>query len=416
MKKALFEFLKNSPSAYLTVANISERLDKEGYTRLSESEITPRAGKFYTVRGGTSLIAWRGRDEASGFMISASHSDNPSFRLKMNNETVGAYTRLDVERYGGMIMYSWLDRPLSLSGRVLVKCDGGVEERLINIDRDIAVIPSVAIHLNRGVNDGYKWNPATDLIPLLSCEGGASVKDIIEAQAGGEIVSHDLFLYNRDEPREVGASGELILSPRIDDLACVFASLEAFMTADDTLSVPVLAVFDNEEVGSDTKQGAASDFLLHTLSSIGGDRYRSMLDTSLMLSADNAHALHPNHPELSDKQNAPTLGGGVVIKYNANQKYSTDGLSAALFSTVCEIAGVKTQNYYNRADLPGGSTLGSIANTKVGLPTVDIGVPQLAMHSANETCAYSDVVAITDAIRAVYSSKIKKDGNKYVIL
>lgn len=412
MKKALFDFLKNSPSAYQAVANIRARLDKEGYTMLSEGEITPASGKFYTVRGGTSIIAWRRDGKANGFMISATHSDSPAFRLKMNNETVGAYTRLDVERYGGMIMYSWLDRPLSLAGRVLVRCEGGVEERLVNIDRDLAVIPSVAIHLNRGVNDGYKFNPATDMLPLL-CSESVSFREILESEAGGEVISHDLFLYNRDEPRSVGAKDELVLSPRIDDLASVFASLEGFLAASDTSSVPVLAVFDNEEVGSETKQGAASDMLIHTLFSIGGDNYRSMLDGSLMLSADNAHALHPNHPELSDKPNALLLGGGVAVKYNANQRYSTDGLSAALFETLCERARVKTQNYYNRADLPGGSTLGSIANTTVGLPTVDIGVPQLAMHSACECAALSDIVDMKNVMCTLFSSSIVKDGNKY---
>ncbi len=414
MKNALFNFLKTSPSAYQTVDNIARRLESSGYVRLAEGQISDKPGKFFTVRSGTSIIAWRRGEVAFGFMISASHSDNPAFRLKMNNETKGAYTRLDVEKYGGMIMYSWLDRPLSLAGRVIVRCEGGVEERLLNIDRDIAVIPSVAIHLTRSVNDGYKFNPATDLIPLLTV-GEGDLTSLLGREAGGEVISHDLFLYNRDEPRLVGLESELVLSPRIDDLACVFASLEAFLTSSDTSSVPVLAVFDNEEVGSETKQGAASDMLLHTLSRIGGENYRAMLDRSLMLSADNAHALHPNHPELSDRQNSPTLGGGVVIKYNANQKYTTDGLSSALFETITERAGVKTQKYCNRADLPGGSTLGSIANTTVGLSTVDIGVPQLAMHSASETAALSDVVEMTRAIRAVYSSSIVREGKRYMV-
>ena len=411
MKNTLFDFLKSSPSAYQTVDNIASRLSSLGYTRVSEGEVTPGAGKFFTVRGGTSIIAWRRKGNEKGFMISASHSDNPAFRLKMNGEVTGAYTKLDVEKYGGMILYSWLDRPLSLAGRVIVSTDTGLKEKHVNIDRDIAVIPSVAIHLNRGVNDGYKLNPAVDLLPLTSL--GGSFSELLKSEAGGDVLSHDLFLYNRDEPREVGLSGELVLSPRLDDLACVFASLSAFLDAPEGSSVPVLAVFDNEEVGSETKQGAASDFLLHVLSSVGGKNYRSMLDNSLMLSADNAHALHPNHPELSDKANAPVLGGGVVIKYNANQKYTTDGLSSAIFETVCKRAEVKTQKYYNRADLPGGSTLGSIANTTVGLSTVDIGIPQLAMHSANETAAISDVLDMYRAIKAVYSLSIEKDGDNY---
>lgn len=415
----LFDFIKTSPCAYHTVETVSQALNALGYTELSEGEDWDVAdgGRYYVKRNGTSIIAFRAKKLASGFMIAASHSDSPAFRLKTTPELVGDYTRLEVERYGGMIHYSWLDRPLSLAGRVIVRTKDGLSVRLCNIDQDVAVIPSVAIHLNRTLNEGYKFNPAVDLLPLTGCGARGIMAAVAESVGADEdsIVSHDLFLYNREEGRVIGVDEELIMAPRLDDLECVFASLKAFIDASETESVPVLAVFDNEEIGSDTKQGAASTFLYDVLSRIAGDNYRKMINGSLMLSADNAHARHPNHPELSDADNAPLLNGGVVIKWNANQKYATDGASMAIFSEICDKAGVKTQSYYNRADLPGGSTLGSIANTKVPIPTVDIGLAQLAMHSASETAGASDVSEMIKALRAFYATSLKRAGSEIII-
>ena len=417
INKSLFDFIKKCPSAYHTVDTVKDLLVEAGYSELYEGEEWKLVdgGKYYTVRNGTSLIAFRAKSDVNGFMISASHSDFPAFRLKMTPEKSGVHTRLEVERYGGMINYTWLDRPLSVAGRVLVRCESGIESRLANIDRDVCVIPSVAIHLNRGVNDGYKFNPAVDLLPL-SGESCGIIDEIAATVAAkkDDIISHDLFIYNRDEGRVFGINNEFILAPRLDDLGCVFASIKSFVDSTDTDSVPVFAVFDNEEVGSATKQGAASTFLYDTLSRIAGGSYQKALGNSLMLSADNAHAKHPNHPELSDPDNAPTLNGGIVIKFNANQSYATDGASMAVFSEICRRAEVKTQTYYNRADLPGGSTLGSIANTKVSVPTVDIGLPQLAMHSANETAGASDTAEMIKAIVAFYNTSILREGNKTV--
>ena len=386
----LFEFIKNSPSAYHTVASVKDALTQNGYTELYEGDewhITDGKGYFVT-KNGTSIIAFKARSGANGFMIAASHSDFPSFRLKISPETSGAYTRLLVEGYGGMINYTWLDRPLSIAGRVVVRTECGVASRLVNIDRDIAVIPSVAIHLNRLVNDGYKFNHS-------------------------DIVSHDLFLYNREAGRMVGAKNEFVLAPRLDDLGCVFSSLKAHISAKESDSIPVLAVFDNEEVGSSTKQGAASTFLYDTLKRISGGDLEKMLASSFMVSADNAHAKHPNHPELADAENAPVLNGGIVVKWNANQKYATDGVSDAIFRTICERCGAKTQIYYNRADMPGGSTLGSISNTKVSVATVDIGLPQLAMHSAIETAGAEDVSELIKALTELFGTSLKKTANGY---
>jgi aspartyl aminopeptidase len=251
------------------------------------------------------------------------------------------------------------------------------------------------------------------MIPLMGLpSSSAKLMDEVAALAGvdaQDIISHDLFLYNREAGRVFGLEGEFLLAPRLDDLGCVYSSVRAFLDADEVEGVvPVLAVFDNEEVGSETKQGAASTFLDMTLSAIAGgeDKYRTALVDSFMLSADNAHALHPNHPELSDSGNAPLLGGGVVVKYNANQRYTTDAVSDALFRSFSSRAGVNVQNYYNRADMAGGSTLGSIANTRVSVKTVDIGLPQLAMHSSMETVACSDICDMISVMKKFYSSGI----------
>ncbi len=422
--KSLFEFIKRSPTAYHTTASVKARLVAEGYEELSEGKAWSLVdgGKYFVTRNGSSIIAFRRTARARGFVITASHSDSPAFRVKASGESAaGAYTKLPVERYGGMILYSWFDRPLSIAGRVVVRTGDGIAVRLVNVDRDLLVIPSVAIHLNRTVNEKFSPNPAQDLIPLLAA-GGERV-DLAELIAteldvkAEDIISHDLFLYVRDDGRTLGAEGELILSPRLDDLECVYSSLEAFLYAKEQGMIPVLAVFDNEEIGSDTKQGAASTFLFDTLSRVfpESDEYLAALASSYMVSADNAHAKHPNHPELSDADNAPLLNGGVVVKYNANQKYTTDSVSAAIFTEACAKAGVKHQSYYNRADMPGGSTLGSIANTKVSVFTVDVGLPQLAMHSAVETAGARDLCDMIGVLTRLYSSDIDVKIDKIVI-
>ena len=416
----LFDFIKKSPSAYHAVNTVKEMLDAQGYTELYECDRWKLTvdGKYYVIRNGTSIISFRTAKDARGFMIVASHSDSPSFRVKVTPETRGAYTRLEVEKYGGMIYYTWLDRPLSVAGRALVRTADGIESRLVDLDADLLTIPSLAIHLNRGVNDGAKFNPAKDLLPLYSqgSEQGAFIDSVAKSLGvdSESILSHDLFLYNRDEGRRIGKDGEFILCPRLDDLGCVYSSAVAFIDSTSSGAVPILAVFDNEEVGSETKQGAASTFLRDVLLRISGSEasLSVALENSFMVSADNAHAKHPAYPEMSDADNAPLLNGGVVIKYNASQRYATDGLSDSVFRTVCRRAGVKVQTYCNRADLPGGSTLGSIADTKVSVPTVDIGLPQLAMHSANETAGAYDVEDMVKALSEFYSSSILKKGTK----
>lgn len=405
----LFSFIEKSPTSYHAVSTVKDILLGEGYTELYEKEDYKlvSGSKYFVCRNGSSLIAFRYNGEARGFAIVASHSDSPSFRVKGGIKS--AYTKLDTERYGGMILYSWLDRPLGVAGRVVVKSADGLLSRLVSGETSL-VIPSVAIHLNRGVNDGYKFNPAVDMLPLYSSAESDFFTSLYSENGidKDSVVSHDLYLYNKEKGRLFGEGNSLVLCPRLDDLALACSSLDGFLSATDTDTTPVYALFDNEEVGSSTKQGAASTFLSDTLYRISKDRevYLKALSNSFMISADNAHARHPNHPELSDRENAPVLSGGVVIKYNASQRYATDAVSAAVFKTVCERAGVKTQNYYNRADLPGGSTLGSISDTVVSVPTVDIGIAQLAMHSSNETMAVSDYCDMIKALTEFYSSSI----------
>ena len=420
----LIDFIKASPTAHHTVSTIKAVLMAAGYTEVFEND--PRSfsdgGNHFVIRGGSSIIAFKGKGNESGFMICASHSDSPCFKIKDELSGVN-YTRLATEKYGGMIHYSWLDRPLSVAGRIVVKTPEGIKRVLVNIEKDSVVIPSVAIHLNRSVNDGYKFNPASDLLPLV---GGKDSKGVVMetiAKLAGvsvnEIISHDLYLYNAERGKVIGINDEYILAPRIDDLGCVYASLRAFINAPvSDKSVAVLAVFDNEEVGSETKQGACSTFLDMTLGAIAGSsaKYAAMLTSSFMVSADNAHAVHPNHPELYDSTNAPVLGGGVVVKYNANQRYTTDAISDGVLAVLAERAGIKLQKFSNRADMVGGSTLGSISNTRVSVSTIDIGLPQLAMHSASETSAVSDISDMVAVLTELFSSSINKNKDDIAII
>ncbi len=415
----LFEFIKSSPTPFHTVETVKKILLNHGFSEISESDADKAPeGDLFITRNGSSIIAFKNRASARGFMICASHDDHPMFKLKRLKKRAsgGAYV-LETERYGGMVHYSWLDRPLSIAGRVIVRTENGVRTVTVDIGRDLIVIPSLAIHLNRGVNENCKFDPAVDLRPLFGSDDDENgLINMIAEKAGvrkEDIISHDLFVYNRGEGRLFGEKNEYILSPALDDLECVYTSLTAFLSARTSDSVPVFAVFDNEEVGSETKQGAASDFLSDTLRRIipNEREYRIALQNSLMLSADNAHARHPNRGELSDASNAPVMNGGVVIKYNANQRYATDGVSDALFRIICERAGVPVQTYCNRADLPGGSTLGSIANTVVALPTVDIGLAQLAMHCATETAGAIDPELMIKAVTEFFSSSVRKTEN-----
>ena len=416
--QALMGFLDKAHSVYHAVAGIEDALKASGHTCLSEREkweLTP-GGKYYLTRGGSALMAFRiPQGCPKGFLMSASHADRPTFKLKENGELAGQYTRLAVERYGGMLIAPWLDRPLSLAGRVLVDTQNGVESRLLDIDRDLLLIPNVAIHMNRQANEGYKWNPAVDTLPLMgSKETAGKLNAILEEAAGGKILGHDLYLYVRQKAAVWGAEEEFLSAQALDDLQCAWSCTQGFLNAGESGSIPVLCVFDSEEVGSSSLQGAGSDLLESTLRRICGAmdlEYGQMLAQSFMVSADNAHAVHPNHPEHADSANAPVMGCGIVIKFNANQRYTTDGVSAAIMRKICQKANVPAQTYCNRADIPGGSTLGNISLTHVSVPSVDIGLAQLAMHSCYETSAVQDALWLEEAMAAYYGSTLEYDGN-----
>ena len=420
--EALIDFLDNAHSVFHAVAGLEKTLLDAGYQALNEWDawdLIP-GGKYYLKRNDSAILAFRiPQGNPKGFLLSASHADRPCFKVKENGELKGAYTRLAVERYGGMLIAPWLDRPLSVAGRVMVETESGIESRLVDIDRDLLLIPNVAIHMNRQANDGYKWNPAVDTLPLMgSKEAAGKFQTILEEAAGGKILGHDLYLYIRQKASVWGLEEEFLSSAALDDLECAWCCTQGFLNAAESCAIPVLSVFDSEEVGSASLQGAASDLLEVTLQRICSCLnlpLPQMLAQSFMVSADNAHAIHPNHPELADAANAPVMGKGVVVKYNANQRYTSDGVSAAIFRKVCSKAEVPVQTYCNRADLPGGSTLGNISLAHVSVPSVDIGLPQLAMHSCYETAAISDAIALEDAMAAYYGAALERTASGYTL-
>ena len=426
MVNQFLSFIQHSPSAFHAAAELCRQLEEAGCIRLNEyGQWNIEPGKRYFVtRNQSAVIAFDVPEcGLSHFQIVSSHSDSPCFKLKPSCEDVaaGRMIRLNVERYGGMIMSSWFDRPLSVAGRVIVKTETGFETRLADLGRDALLIPNMPIHFNRDVNDGYKYNPQVDLLPLYAdgAETGRLMKDV--AQSCGvntqDIVSADLFLYSRMPGSVWGAENEFFSCPRIDDLECAWTSLQAFLNARAENHINVCAVFDNEEVGSTTKQGADSTFMDDVLARVcaalgaSDSQKRALVAASFMVSADNAHAVHPNHPEKYDAQNRTFINGGVVIKHNANQKYTTDALSCAVFSAVCQKADVPVQHFVNRSDVLGGGTLGNIANSHVSMNTVDIGLPQLAMHSAYETAGVQDVRHMTDALSNFYATDIRLLGD-----
>lgn len=420
--EGLLEFIHRSPSVYHVIDNLKKALNGHGYQELQERapwELEPGRG-YYVIRNGSSLISFRlPEGEQKGFHIVAAHSDSPTFKLKEAPEIIvdERYVKLNVEKYGGMILSSWLDRSLSVAGRIAVRDgQGGVLTKLVDIDQDLLVIPNVAIHMNREMNKGVEYNVQTDMSPLMAQKteeyGKGSLTAVVAEAAGvgqGDILGYDLFLYVREQGRILGAEGEFILSPKLDDLQCVYAASRAYLNSRPERYANVLAIFDNEEVGSGTAQGADSTFLQDVLDRIGEARGKDRseilrwISDSFLVSADNAHAVHPNHPEKADPTNRPYLNGGIVIKYHGGQKYTTDAVSTARMKLLCEEAKVPYQTYANRSDILGGSTLGNISTSHVSLSSVDIGLPQLAMHSAVETAGSRDVAYARLALEALYA-------------
>ena len=412
----MMDFIRLSPTAFHAVANLREMLEGQGFSPLNECEpwkLVP-GGRYCVTRNQSSIIAFRiPKGDFDHFQLVASHSDSPCFKLKPSaGRDSNGYAILNVEKYGGMIMQTWFDRPLSIAGRAVVRTAEGIGTRLVCLDRDLALIPNLPIHFNRDVNDGVKLNPQVDMLPVIGEAGTDYMALVAEALGvdGTDILGCDLYLVNRDEPRRWGAKGEYIASPRLDDLECAYASIRALLDAKPSDHVDMACVFDNEEVGSGTRQGADSTFLSEVtrriVATLGCGDYETALARSMMLSADNAHGVHPNHPEKYDENNRVALNGGVVVKFNAAQKYTSDGVSQAVFEEICRRADVPVQRFANRSDIPGGSTLGNIANTHASMITVDIGLAQLSMHAANESAGVHDLAHMIRAMRAFHETEV----------
>lgn len=427
--KNLISFIKNSPTCFHAIASIKKILNREGFVELLENKPfnIQYGGKYYVIRNDSSLIAFKIGTSLDhyAFNVVASHSDSPCFKIKPI-ETFGSdgYYKLNVEGYGGMLRATWFDRPLSIAGRVIVKNNDQIVSKLINFDKNMLSIPSVAIHFNRNANDNASYSLACDMFPTIS-ENNVSLTSLIAKENNlneNDIIAHDLYVYNRQEGYFWGANDEFLSSPKLDDLQCAYTTLMGFIKSVNTHNVSVYCCFDNEEVGSSTRQGANSDFLDNTLLKISLalkislEKHLAALGESFMISSDNAHAVSPNHPELTDCQNKVYMNKGIVIKYNASQSYTSDALSSAIFKEICQKVNVPYQVFTNKSGTPGGSTLGNIATRHVSLMSVDIGLPQLAMHSCLETSGTLDADYLVKAIKKFYETTIIINDNKEITL
>ncbi len=418
--QGFLNFIDNSPSTFHAIDAMAKQLGENGFTRLHEHEdwTLVGGGKYYVTRNLSSIMAFTVPEgDFTHFQIVASHSDSPTFKLKptCENSVCEKFVRLNIEKYGGMVLHTWVDRPLSIAGRVVVREGNTISTKLVDLKQTI-MIPNVAAHLNRQLNDGFKYNPQVDMQPMYGdiTSKGKLMEDIAAA-AGVDvdsIITNDLSLYCAQKGIVWGRDDVYFSCSRIDDLECAYTSLQGFIDAVPAGHVNVCAVFDNEEVGSTSKQGADStlltDVLVRIAAAMGKNeaQTRAAMASSFMVSADNAHSVHPNHPEMYDAQNRSYMNEGVVIKHSPNQKYTSDAVSEAIFTMICESVNVPVQHFSNRSDMVGGSTLGNISNTHVSMNTVDIGLPQLAMHSCYETAGTKDVGYMIDALRAFYNTNI----------
>ena len=417
----MLDFINRSPSVFHAVRNMEDELKENGFEELSERrrwEIK-EGGKYFVKRNSSSIISFTvPKKDFNAFKITAAHSDSPSFKIKEKPELKGnGCVKLNVEKYGGMLMNPWFDRPLSIAGRVCLESGGGfgMEERLFDFEKSVAMIPSLAIHFSRDANDGHKINTQNEMAPIVATDTDFDLASEVAKKLGvpkERILSHDLFLYNRDKGTFWGTNDEFIASPRLDDLECAYSTLAGFLNAAKKMGgdkVNVHAVFDNEEVGSGSRQGADSTFLEDTLRrinlSLGRDEedYLSAVAGSFLISADNAHAVHPNYPDKSDPVNRPLLNKGIVIKFNAAQKYTSDALSAGTFKRICAKAGVPFQIFTNNSNVAGGSTLGNISTSHVSVLSVDIGLAQWAMHSPLESAGAEDAAFMAKAVETFHS-------------
>ena len=425
LAEELINFIFNSPTAFHVVENVAKELENKGYIKLDLTQEwnIEKGGKYYTTKNGSAIFAFdtgKAPMAENGIKMICAHSDSPGFKIKPDPEMIvdGKLMKLNTEVYGGPILMSWLDRPLSIAGRVILRSDDPLTpaHKLVNFRKPIVYIPNLAIHLNRSVNDGVELNKQKDMLPLVSTVNGAMEKDgwlqklvAKELQVDVDaILDFDLFLYEFEKGTIVGEKNEFISSPKLDDLAMVHAGLKALLATDDSDSPRMLAVFDNEEVGSGTKQGAGSPVLKNIIDRISeklqmtNEQKQRTLYNSFMISADMAHSIHPNQIEKHDPVLHPVLNSGPVIKIHANQKYTTDGDSSAVFETLCKTAGVPCQKFVNRSDMVGGSTLGNILTGQMDIRSVDVGNPMLSMHSVREFGGVKDHLNMTKVFKTFY--------------
>ena len=427
MIKRLLDFLNASPVNFLAVRNIVKELEQACYRRLDPREAIGEvmAGdKLFVTKNDSSVYAFHiGRKSLAdaGFRMICAHCDSPTFRIKPNAEMTceGGIVKLNTEVYGGPIMSTWFDRPLTIAGRVIVRSDDELNPKplLLHVKRPLLQISNLAIHFNRQVNDGVKLSKQKDMLPILGIvtdklECGNLLMNVICSELNikpEEILDFDLYLADATPACTFGVHDEFLSSGRLDDLSMCFAGLEALLATPDTGTTKVLAIFDNEETGSQTKQGAGSPFLSMMLKRIAlaqngtTEAFFQAVERAFMISADNAHAWHPNYSEKYDPTNHPVLGGGPVIKFNAAQKYASDAVSAAVFSELCRKAGVPCQRFVNHSDVAGGSTLGNILASSIPLRGVDMGNAILAMHSCRETGSVADHLYTVKAFSQFFS-------------
>lgn len=415
----LTEFLQKSYTAYHAVENAKALLEQGGFSRLSETEDwqLEEGGKYYVTRDGALIAFTVGSLSDFSYKIVASHTDSPALKLKENPVQKSAfYATMNVETYGGGLWYSFLDRPLKIAGRV-VRRDGNHIYQENVLSPFTLTIPSLAIHQNREANEKLALNPQVDLQPLLGMAGDINNEKLLEKIAGEGVLSHDLYLVNADMPYTFGVNDEFLASPRIDNLTSVYASLNTLLTDTERVGICVAACLDNEEIGNNTAQGAAGDFLESVLRRIAyafrfdDNEYYKALGNSFLMSVDNAHAVHPNHPEKADTTNKTVMGGGIVIKNHANKAYVTDALASAVVKTLFENAEVKYQVFFNRSDVRSGGTLGTQIAKQFGLCGVDIGLAQLAMHSSCECFKTSDYTEMEKGLSAFYNARFTRDEN-----
>lgn len=417
----IISLLKESKSQFHVVNNIKETLLSNDYKQIKEEDEITSIGNYFYIRGGSSIVVININSMDPCSKIIAAHTDSPTFKLKQNPNVIDAkLNRLNVEPYGGAIYYPFFDRPLGVAGRAFFKKDNKVEQTLIDLDASF-IIPSLAIHMDRNVNSSFSPNPKSDLLPLYGMEEDADISTYInnKYKDNGELLSYDLFLYNKVEPTLTGLNKEFLSSSRLDDLASVYSSLLGLISSKNKKGCNIAIYFDSEEVGSSTFNGADSDLLSFTfdkLSSFYKVSKNKLAMNSFCISADNAHAIHPAHVDLTDRSNQVYLNSGVAIKYNANMAYTSDAYSSSFIKEMFNKAKLNYQEFSNRSDLRGGSTLGNISSTQISLHTVDIGIPQLAMHSCYETLGVNDLLDMVKLASTFYSSMFNLEEDGFQIL